>query len=206
MPLTFAACHSASGHSGKRRQRPSIYNLTREAPDPAHRHRPPHAPGRRLRRQALVGHVQFLADDKLEGRNVGTPGYERPSTTSKPVQGDRPEAGRHGRLPAAGANSNRASCPPSSRSSCWSVTARRNRWSSGQDATLNARGELDGSIEAPMVFIGYGLSIPEAGWDDLAGRGPARQDRGLRERVRAGEGVGQRQVARQLRPTSDGPR
>src|SRR6185436_15687328 len=33
---------------------------------------------------------------------------------------------------------------------------------------LNARGELNGSKEAPMVFIGYGLSIPDAGWDDLA--------------------------------------
>ena len=39
----------------------------------------------------------------------------------------------------------------------------------GQDASLSARAELDGSMEAPMVFVGYGLSIPEAGWDDLAG-------------------------------------
>ena len=39
----------------------------------------------------------------------------------------------------------------------------------GQDASMSARGELDGSMEAPMVFIGYGLSIPEAGWDDFAG-------------------------------------
>ena len=39
----------------------------------------------------------------------------------------------------------------------------------GEDASLSARGELDGSVEAPMVFIGYGLSIPEANWDDLAG-------------------------------------
>ena len=38
-----------------------------------------------------------------------------------------------------------------------------------EDASLSARGELDGSIEAPMVFVGYGLSIPEAKWDDLAG-------------------------------------
>src|SRR4030095_9938833 len=39
----------------------------------------------------------------------------------------------------------------------------------GEDASLNARGELEGSIDAPMVFIGYGLSIPEAKWDELAG-------------------------------------
>jgi Zn-dependent M28 family amino/carboxypeptidase len=35
---------------------------------------------------------------------------------------------------------------------------------------MNARGELDGSLEAPMVFLGYGMSIPEAGWDDFAGQ------------------------------------
>jgi hypothetical protein len=40
----------------------------------------------------------------------------------------------------------------------------------GQDASLSARGELDGSIEAPMVFLGYGMSIPEAGWDDFSGQ------------------------------------
>ena len=39
----------------------------------------------------------------------------------------------------------------------------------GQDGSLNARGELNGSKEASMVFIGYGLSIPDAGWDDLKG-------------------------------------
>src|SRR4029079_7320799 len=39
----------------------------------------------------------------------------------------------------------------------------------GQEASLTARGELDGAIEAPMVFVGYGVSIPEANWDDLAG-------------------------------------
>jgi hypothetical protein len=37
------------------------------------------------------------------------------------------------------------------------------------DVTLSARGELDGSVDAGMVFVGYGLSIPEAKWDDLAG-------------------------------------
>jgi Zn-dependent M28 family amino/carboxypeptidase len=39
----------------------------------------------------------------------------------------------------------------------------------GQDASLSARAELDGSMEAPMVFVGYGLSIPEAGWNDFEG-------------------------------------
>jgi hypothetical protein len=38
-----------------------------------------------------------------------------------------------------------------------------------EDVALNPRAQWDGAIEAPMVFVGYGLSIPEAQWDDLAG-------------------------------------
>jgi hypothetical protein len=39
----------------------------------------------------------------------------------------------------------------------------------GQDATFGARAELNGDMEASAVFVGYGLSIPEAGWDEFAG-------------------------------------
>src|SRR5262249_22790623 len=36
--------------------------------------------------------------------------------------------------------------------------------------SMSARGDLDDSVEAPMIFIGYGLQIPEAKWDELAGQ------------------------------------
>ena len=39
----------------------------------------------------------------------------------------------------------------------------------GTDVAVNLRAELTPSIEAPLVFAGYGLSAPEAGHDDLAG-------------------------------------
>lgn len=38
-----------------------------------------------------------------------------------------------------------------------------------RDITLAARGTLDKTVSAPLVFAGYGLQIPEAGYDDLAG-------------------------------------
>lgn len=119
--------------------------------------------------QAWWAHVQFLADDQLEGRNVGTPGYEkavdyvesqfkaiglRPAGTSgfrQPVKFDRRKlAADRSQL----------------------VLVRDGKEEAlviGEDGSLNARGELNGSKELPMVFIGYGLSIPDAGWDDLAG-------------------------------------
>jgi len=39
----------------------------------------------------------------------------------------------------------------------------------GKDATLGAGIEAADSLDAPMVFAGYGLSVPEAGYDDLQG-------------------------------------
>ena len=39
----------------------------------------------------------------------------------------------------------------------------------GSDVTINLRAELAPSVEAPLVFAGYGLSAPGAGHDDLAG-------------------------------------
>ena len=39
----------------------------------------------------------------------------------------------------------------------------------GEEASLRRAASWMASIDAPMVFVGYGLSIPEANWDDLAG-------------------------------------
>jgi Zn-dependent M28 family amino/carboxypeptidase len=39
----------------------------------------------------------------------------------------------------------------------------------GEDAFFNTRINLAPEIEAPLVFIGYGLTIPEKDYDDLAG-------------------------------------
>jgi hypothetical protein len=118
--------------------------------------------------KAWWAHVQFLADDKLEGRNVGTPGYE---TAVDYVEGQFRAIG----LKPAGTSGFRQPVKYDSRL----LVAEQSQLALvrdgkeeplvvGQDGSLNARGELNGSIEAAMVFIGYGLSIPDAGWDDLA--------------------------------------
>jgi Zn-dependent M28 family amino/carboxypeptidase len=39
----------------------------------------------------------------------------------------------------------------------------------GEDAILSSRIDLAPHIEAPLVFVGYGLSVPEQNYDDLAG-------------------------------------
>jgi hypothetical protein len=115
-------------------------------------------------------HVLVLADDNLEGRNVGTPGFEK---AMEYVEGQFKAIG----LQPGGTSGFRQPLKLDSRL----LVPEQSRLAIvrggdmvvplviGEHATLSARGELDGSIEAPMVFVGYGLSIPEAGWDDLAG-------------------------------------
>jgi hypothetical protein len=122
-------------------------------------------------------HVQFLADDTLEGRNVGTAGYDKAveyvegqfqAIGLKPIgsaQGG--PAGTTGfRQPVR--LESRQLVPDQSKLTLVR-DGKEEPLAIGQDASLSARGELDGSTEAPMVFIGYGVSIPEAGWDDFKG-------------------------------------
>src|SRR5262249_37673759 len=39
----------------------------------------------------------------------------------------------------------------------------------GEDAFFSSRVDLDPEVQAPLVFVGYGLSVPEQNYDDLAG-------------------------------------
>jgi Zn-dependent M28 family amino/carboxypeptidase len=39
----------------------------------------------------------------------------------------------------------------------------------GEDAYFGTRGNLEPHVEAQLVFVGYGLSVPEVNYDDLAG-------------------------------------
>ncbi len=122
-------------------------------------------------------HVQFLADDKLEGRNVGTPGFDKAVDY---VEGQFRSIGLKPIGSAQGGPAGTAGFRQPVQLDSRVLIAAESRLALvrdgkeqplviGQDASLTARGELDGSMEAPIVFVGYGLSIPEAGWDDFAG-------------------------------------
>jgi hypothetical protein len=111
-------------------------------------------------------HIQFLADDKLEGRNTGSPGF------LKAVQyvesqfeklGLKP-AGTSGYLQPIDFESRTLS-----ESSIELVRDGKAEPVAAGDASLSARADVAPLVEAPMVFVGYGMSIPEAHYDDLAG-------------------------------------
>jgi Zn-dependent M28 family amino/carboxypeptidase len=114
-------------------------------------------------------HVEYLADDALEGRNVGTPGFEQAVAY---VEGEFKNIG----LKPGGIGGYQQPVNLESRTLIQEKLklalirdGAEEPLTLREDATLSARGELNGSIDVPMVFVGYGLSIPEAGWNDLAG-------------------------------------
>jgi hypothetical protein len=114
-------------------------------------------------------HVQYLADDKLEGRNVGTPGF---AAAVKYVEDDFQQLG----LKPAGAKGFEQPVPlqsvtliPEQSSLALVRDGQETPLTIGADATLSARADLAPELEAPLVFVGRGFSIPDYKYDDLAG-------------------------------------
>jgi len=114
-------------------------------------------------------HIQFLADDKLRGRNIGTPEFQQAvDYVSGRFQnlGLKP-AGTAGYLQPIQFESRTLLLEQSSLKLI--REGKEESLTLGTEATLSARAELAPKLEAPMVFVGYGLVIPEAHWDELEG-------------------------------------
>jgi hypothetical protein len=113
-------------------------------------------------------HIQFLADDKLQGRDVGSDGYgEAVKYVAGKMEtyGLKP-AGTDGYLQKVKFETRQLVDDQTSLAIVRggeAITLERG------DATINARADLAPALEAPMVFVGYGLRIPEAKYDELAG-------------------------------------
>ena len=114
--------------------------------------------------KAWWSHVQFLADDKLEGRNVGSAGYE---SAADYVAGKFENAG----LEPGGYS---GYSQPVGFTKVTLDEAGSQLWLNetpvklGDEALITSISNVSG-IEAPLVFVGYGLDIPEAGYSDLKG-------------------------------------
>lgn len=116
-----------------------------------------------------LAHVRFLASDAMRGRDTASPEH------LKAARYVAAEFKALGLLPGA---------PDGSFLQPVSFAKRRVRESEcsldlvfgdrvehlelGKDATLPMSIDQADSIEAPLVFVGYGISVPEQGYDDLA--------------------------------------
>ncbi len=109
-------------------------------------------------------HIQFLADDKLGGRDTGSDGYQQAVTY---VSGEFERAG----LKPLGTDGYQQPVKFEKRelvaAESTAVLVRDGK--SEPLGNLSPRGDLAPEVEAPMVFVGYGLVIPEVKYDSLAG-------------------------------------
>jgi len=115
-------------------------------------------------------HIQVLADDNMEGRNTGSPGHLR---AARFVAGEFEHAG----LKPAGVNGylqpvkfKVAQIDEEHSSLALVQDGKVTPLKLGEDANLAVHAGLAESVDAELVFCGYGLSIPEYKFDDFDGQ------------------------------------
>lgn len=117
--------------------------------------------------RSFRSHVSFLADDRLEGRDSGSRGYDIAAlyvASRFEALGLKPvgPAGWYQQVPFL---EYRLAGEPA-----WLTIGDRRRFLHGQEVVLTPTAdEAPVSVEAPVVFAGYGLEAPELGIDDYKG-------------------------------------
>jgi Zn-dependent M28 family amino/carboxypeptidase len=114
-------------------------------------------------------YVKVLADDNMEGRETGSPGLRR-------AQAYIVEQLKQAGVQPAGSDGYYQTVQFRSRQivekDCSLALVRDGKvepLTLGEDAYFSTRIDLAPELEAPLVFVGYGLRIPEKNYDDLAG-------------------------------------
>ncbi len=114
-------------------------------------------------------HIKVLADDNMEGRDTGSAGLARAEAYvvgQLQAAGVRP-AGTQGYYQPISFDSRTLL---EKDSSVFLVRdGKAEALVLGEDANLGTRVDETSEVAAPLVFAGYGLTIPEHNYDDLAG-------------------------------------
>ncbi|MGJ4730634.1 M28 family metallopeptidase [Luteimonas sp. SDU101] len=128
-------------------------------------------PGAGASGEALMRHVQVLASDAFEGRAPATPGEEK--TVAYLIE----EFRKAGVAPGGEDGSWTQSVPLVRAQVQGDVRATLHSGGqvrelvNGEDLTLQTLSPVDRVevVQAPLVFVGYGISAPERDWDDYKG-------------------------------------
>ena len=117
--------------------------------------------------QAWWNQVKVLADDNMEGRLTGSEGYMRAAkyVTSQFDAARLQPAGTNGWYQPVKFDVTRVL--PAQSAMALIVDGKTEPLVIGTDAVLSARGTQPPSVTAPLVFIGYGLHLPESKYDDF---------------------------------------
>jgi hypothetical protein len=112
-------------------------------------------------------HIAVLADDGMEGRDTGTEGHKRAAqyVASQFEKAGLTPVGAGGYIQPVTFKTRRLLEDQSSLALVRNGTAEP--LALGEDANLSARIESSGPVEAPLVFVGYGLAVPELKYNDF---------------------------------------
>ncbi|TPE61585.1 M28 family peptidase [Sandaracinobacter neustonicus] len=141
-------------------------------------------------------HVKVLADDNMEGRLTGTPGYDRAAAyvAEQFAKLGLQPAGTDGYLQSVALTEQTLNLPASKLALDGAPLQLGEQVLPG-----NRVPQMKGPFDAELVFIGSGLHLPEAGHDDFAGidlkgkiavvlaSGPARISGALKSHARSAE-------------------
>src|SRR3984957_20295117 len=119
--------------------------------------------------QTWWAHLKVLPDDKLEGRDTGSRG-------ERAAQAYAVEQLKNAGAEPAGVDGYYQPVKFVSRqivekdcSLALITNGQRQPLILGEDATIGTRVMPAPEVEAPLVFVGYGLKVPEKNYDDFAG-------------------------------------
>ena len=137
------------------------------APAPAER-----AAVDRITAAGISGHLRFLSDDQLEGRKPGQPGDElaiKYLASQLEAFGLKPAGEKGSFLQAVPLIELHAEVPKEVHFSAGGKDlALRALGGSAAELVLEPNAHIDKASlkDAPVVFVGYGITAPEYGWDD----------------------------------------
>ena len=115
-------------------------------------------------------YVQALANDQMRGRNTGSPEHHQAAqyVAAEFARAGLSPAGTHGYLQPVAFDARKIVESQSSIELIRGGVAEQ--LNLGEDANVALRLDPADVVEAPLVFVGYGLVVPEVKFDDLAGQ------------------------------------
>ena len=114
-------------------------------------------------------YVEFLASDKLEGRNTGSEGHRKAAeyVAGQFARDGLKPAGTQGYIQPVPFTTKELD--ESDSSLVLEQGGKMQTLALGEDAIIGTRVDPAPSVEAGLVFVGYGLRVPEMKYDDFAG-------------------------------------
>ncbi len=120
--------------------------------------------------ESVRAHVTFLADDLLEGRDAGSRGYDIAAAyvaAQFAAIGLAPAGDGDGWMQSVPLREARLDGTPVLTLTIGGETIRREH---GSDVLMTpSLADARQAVEAPLVFVGYGIDRPDLGFDDYAG-------------------------------------